>query len=240
MRRCSCTPSNTPRSRCIERSRQRPQVSRPDRDQLVLRYMGPFTIGATLTYRQLLDQVDRFAVALILLGVKKGVLGRPDAAQPAAVRHQLLRRANWRDRRQHEPHLHGSRKIEHQFSDAGVETVVLLSAFYGKLKEAQPNTQIKRVIIALMCPTMCRCCSNGLVKRKLHEDGLMVDVPEGNGVYAFRKLLGEHPEALARLPSLQKTRRFSSTPAAPRACPKPPCSPISTGWPTLCRCAAGW
>ncbi len=36
---------------------------------------------------------------------------------------------------------------------------------------------------------------NGLVKRKLHEDGLMVDVPEGNGVYAFRKLLGEHPEA---------------------------------------------
>ena len=36
---------------------------------------------------------------------------------------------------------------------------------------------------------------HSLVKRKLHKEGLMVDVTEGNGIYAFRKLLGAHPEA---------------------------------------------
>ncbi len=41
-----------------------------------------------------------------------------------------------------------AREIEHQFSDAGAETVVLLSAFYSKLKEVQASTQVKRVIIA--------------------------------------------------------------------------------------------
>ena len=32
------------------------QVSRPDRLKLVLRYLGPLTLGGTLTYRQLLDR----------------------------------------------------------------------------------------------------------------------------------------------------------------------------------------
>ena len=31
--------------------------------------------------------------------------------------------------------------------------------------------------------------------RKLRHQGLMVDVPEGEGVYHFRKLLDAHPEA---------------------------------------------
>jgi acyl-CoA synthetase (AMP-forming)/AMP-acid ligase II len=39
---------------------------------LVLSYVGPLTIGGTLTYGQLLDQVDRFASALHSLGVWKG------------------------------------------------------------------------------------------------------------------------------------------------------------------------
>ena len=77
--------------------------------------------------------------------------------------------------------------------DAGAETVVLLSPFYGKLKEAQ-RTRSKRVIIADV-PDYVPAPFNSMVKRKLHEDGLMVDVPEGNGVYAFRKLLDAHPEA---------------------------------------------
>ena len=41
-----------------------------------------------------------------------------------------------------------AREIEHQFADSGCETVVLLSAFYDRLKEVQDHTQVKRVIIA--------------------------------------------------------------------------------------------
>ena len=162
--------------------------------KLVLRYMGPLTMGATLTYRQLMDQVNRFAAAMAALGVKKGdrvALMLPNLPQFVISFYGALKLGaivvNTNP-------TYTAREIEHQFSDAGAETVVLLSAFYGKLKEAQPNTQIKRVIIADV-PDYVPVPFNSIVKRKLHEDGLMVDVPEGNGVYAFRKLLDAHPEA---------------------------------------------
>ena len=162
--------------------------------KLVLRYMGPLTMGATLSYRQLQDQVNRFAAALAALGVKKGdrvALMLPNLPQFVISFYGALKLGaivvNTNP-------TYTAREIEHQFSDAGAETVVLLSAFYGKLKEAQPNTQIKRVIIADV-PDYVPAPFNSLVKRKLHEDGLMVEVPEGNGVYAFRKLLDAHPEA---------------------------------------------
>jgi long-chain acyl-CoA synthetase len=40
--------------------------------RLVLRYMGPLRLGGTMTYQQLLDNVNRFAAALHALGVRKG------------------------------------------------------------------------------------------------------------------------------------------------------------------------
>jgi long-chain acyl-CoA synthetase len=162
--------------------------------KLVLRYMGPLTMGATLSYRQLQDQVNRFAAALAALGVKKGdrvALMLPNLPQFVISFYGALKVGaivvNTNP-------TYTAREIEHQFSDAGAETVVLLSAFYGKLKEAQPNTQIKRVIIADV-PDYVPAPFHSMVKRKLHEEGLMVDVPEGNGVYHFRKLLDAHPEA---------------------------------------------
>ena len=162
--------------------------------KLVLRYLGPLTMGAKLTYRQLLDQVNRFAAALAALGVKKGdrvALMLPNLPQFVISFYGALKLGaivvNTNP-------TYTAREIEHQFSDAGVETVVLLSAFYSKLKEVQANTQVKRVIVADVSDYV-PAPFDSLVKRKLHEDGLMVEVPEGNGVYAYRKLLDAHPEA---------------------------------------------
>jgi long-chain acyl-CoA synthetase len=162
--------------------------------KLVLRYLGPLTMGATLTYRQLLDQVNRFAAALAALGVKQGdrvALMLPNLPQFVISFYGALKLGaivvNTNP-------TYTAREIEHQFSDAGAETVVLLSAFYGKLKEAQPKTPVKRVLIADV-PDYVPAPFHSMVKRKLHEEGLMVDVPEGNGVYGFRKLLDGHPEA---------------------------------------------
>jgi long-chain acyl-CoA synthetase len=171
----------------------------PDRTaiKLVLRYMGPLTMGARLTYRQLLDQVDRFAAALAALGVKKGdrvALMLPNLPQFIISFYGALKLGaivvNTNP-------TYTAREIEHQFSDSGAETVVMLSPFYSKLQEVQANTQIKRVIIADV-PDYVPAPFNNLVKRKLHEEGLMVAVPESNGVYAFRKLLDAHPEAPPR------------------------------------------
>ncbi len=58
---------------------------------LILRYVGPLRLGGTMTYRQLMDNVNRFAAALHALGVRKGdrvALMLPNLPQ---FRHRLLR-----------------------------------------------------------------------------------------------------------------------------------------------------
>jgi long-chain acyl-CoA synthetase len=160
---------------------------------LILSYVGPFTIGGTLTYRQLLDQVNRFASALHFLGVRKGdrvalvlpnlpqfVIGFYGAVKLGAI----VVNTN---------PTYTAPEIQQQFSDAGAETVVVVSGFYKKIKEIQAQTEIKRVIItdiADYVPGIGRL----LAEHKLKKDDLMVDVADGNGVYHFRPLLDAHPE----------------------------------------------
>ncbi len=162
--------------------------------KLVLRYLGPITLGGQLTYRQLMDQVNRFAAAMAALGVRKGdrialmlpnlpqfVIGFYGAMKLGAI----VVNTN---------PTYTAREIEHQFSDAGAETVVLLSPFYERLKEVQSRTAVKRVIVTDV-PDYVPPPFNALVKRTLKKDGLMVDVPKGDGVYSFRPLLDAHSEA---------------------------------------------
>jgi long-chain acyl-CoA synthetase len=160
---------------------------------LVLRYLGPLTLGARLTYRQLAGEVNRFAAALTALGVRKGdrvAVMLPNLPQfvisffGAAKIGAIIVNTN---------PTYTSREMQHQFADAGAETVVLLSPFYQKLKEVQAHTQVTRVIIADV-PDYVPARFNALVKSTVHKTGLMVDVPDGDGVYHFRPLLNAHPE----------------------------------------------
>ncbi len=162
--------------------------------KLVLRYVGPLALGATLSYRQLMEQVNRFAAALAALGVKQGdrvALMLPNLPQFVIAFYGTLKlgavivNTN--------PTYTGP-EIEQQFSDAGAETVILLSGFYKRLKDVQSRTAVKRVIITDVSDYVAAPL-NALVNKKLREDGTMTDVPEGNGVYYWRRLLAAHPEA---------------------------------------------
>ncbi len=162
--------------------------------KLVLRYLGPVTLGANLTYRQLLDQVNRFAAALHALGVRKGdrvALMLPNLPQMVIAFYGALKLGaivvNTNP-------TYTSREIEQQFADAGAETVVLLSSLYGKLQAIQARTAVKRVIIADV-PDYVPMPWKALVKSSVRKQGQMVDVAEGEGIYSFRKLLDAHPEA---------------------------------------------
>ena len=154
--------------------------------KLVLRYLGPVRLGGTMTYRQLLNHVDRFAAALHALGVRKGdriALMLPNLPQSVIAFFGALKLGaivvNTNP-------TYTAREIEHQFADSGCETVVLLSAFYEKLKEVQDHTQVKRVIIADV-PDYVPAPYNALVKSTVKKHGQMVDVPLGNGVYSFKQ-----------------------------------------------------
>ena len=146
-----------------------------------------------MTYRQLMNEVDRFAAALAALGVRKGdrvALMLPNLPQfvicfyGAAKIGAIIVNTNPQ---------YTSREMQYQFADAGAETVVLLSPFYARLKEVQAQTQIKRVIITDV-PDYVAPPFNALVKSTLRKDGLLVEVPDAEGVYHLRPLLNAHPE----------------------------------------------
>lgn len=162
--------------------------------KLVLRYLGPVTLGATLSYRRLLDQVNRFAAALAALGVRKGdrvALMLPNLPQFIIAFYGTLKAGaivvNTNP-------AYTAREIEQQFCDSGAETVVLLSGFYSRLQTIQARTQVKRVIITDV-PDYVNPPFIALAKQTVKKYGQMAPVPEGDGIYRFRKLLDAHPEA---------------------------------------------
>ena len=136
---------------------------------LVLRYMGPLKVGARLNYGQLLEQVNRLAAALLCPRRAQRRPRRTHFAQPAAVRDRLLRLpASWV--RSSSTPTRSTRPASSNTSSPipGAETVILLSYIYPKLKEFQPHTQIKRVIITDLYRLRGRCQLRPLVARTLH------------------------------------------------------------------------
>jgi long-chain acyl-CoA synthetase len=159
---------------------------------LVLRHAGPFTIGARLSYGQVMDQVNRFASALAALGVRKGdrvALVLPNMPQFVIAFYGALKLGaivvNTNP-------TYTAFELEHQLGDAGAETAVLFSPLYARLREIQSRTRVKRVIVTDIADYVAGP-AGALVRRTLRKHGQMVDVPDLEGVYRFRPLLAAHP-----------------------------------------------
>ncbi len=109
----------------------------------------PCTIfkGGVITYREMNNLTDRMAAALVDMGVKKGdrvglfMLNTPQfvIAYFGALKAGAVVVAT-------NPH-YSPREIEHQVNDAGVSVMVVMSNFYNTIKEVQPKTGIKRLIV---------------------------------------------------------------------------------------------
>jgi long-chain acyl-CoA synthetase len=162
---------------------------------LVLRYLGPMSVGGGLTYRQLGDQVNRCAAALASLGVRRGdrvALMLPNLPQFIIAFYGALKLGavvvNTNP-------TYTAREMEQQFTDSGAETVLLLSPMVARLQEVQARTPVKRVLITdvgdYVSPPF-----GPLVRRQ----GLLAHVPEGQGIHRFRPLLDAHPEAPPQAP----------------------------------------
>ena len=50
--------------------------------------------------------------------------------------------------------LYSAREIEHQVNDAGVEVMLVMSNFYNLIKEVQPKTQIRTIIVTNIKETL--------------------------------------------------------------------------------------
>lgn len=116
----------------------------------------PCTIfkGAKITYREMNELADRLAAGLSSIGIKKGDrvgIFMPNTPQFvmaffAVVKLGAIAVAT-------NP-LYSAREIEHQVNDAAVEVMIVMSNFYNLIKEVQPKTKIRTVVVTNLKETL--------------------------------------------------------------------------------------
>ncbi len=110
----------------------------------------PCTIfhGAVITYRQMNELTDQLAAGIAELGVKKGDrvgIFIPNTPQFVITFFAIIKAGavvvsvN---------PLYSAREVIHQVNDAGIEVMFVMSNFYKLIKEAQPNTKIKKIVVS--------------------------------------------------------------------------------------------
>lgn len=103
--------------------------------------------GHRVSYRELNDLSDRLAAALVAQGVKKGdrvVIFMPNSVQFVMSYYAILKAGGVVVATNP---LYSPREIEHQFNDCGAEIALVMSNFYHRVKEVQPKTPLKRIIV---------------------------------------------------------------------------------------------
>lgn len=143
---------------------------------------SPCTIfkGAKISYREMNELTDRLAAGLADLGVKKGDrvgIFIPNTPQFVLAFFGILKlgavvvTTN---------PLYKAREIEHQANDAGIEVMLVMSNFYNLIKEAQPKTRIRTVVVTNIKEALPPVLAFlfGLTKEK--KGGFRVQLAEGD------------------------------------------------------------
>jgi long-chain acyl-CoA synthetase len=146
--------------------------------------------GATMTYGQLGAESTAFAAALVELGVRKG--DRVAVVLPNCPQFFVAEFGAWKAGAivvAVNP-TYSERELEQVLASTGVETVVALTAFYDRVKSAQPRTRVRRVIatsIKEYLPPVLRLLFT-LFKEK--KDGHRVSLAAGD--LRLQRLLRKH------------------------------------------------
>ena len=152
----------------------------------------PCTIfkGAKISYREMNELTDRLAAGLAEVGVKKGDrvgIFIPNTPQFVMAYFAVLKvgavvvATN---------PLYSKREIEHQVNDAGIEVMILMSNFYKLMKEVQPRTKIRKLIVTNIKEALPPVLSFlfGLTKEK--KGGFRVQLEEGD--FWMQDLINRH------------------------------------------------
>lgn len=146
--------------------------------------------GAEITYREMNDLVDRLAAGLAEMGVKKGMpvaLFMPNSPQFVLAFYAILKAGGIVVATNP---LYTAREIEHQMNDSGAEFMIVMSNFYRTIKDVQPKTGLKKLIVTNIkeyLPGLLRFLFT-LTKEK--KDGHRVELAEGD--LWMRDILAAH------------------------------------------------
>ncbi|PTA67795.1 long-chain-fatty-acid--CoA ligase [Deinococcus arcticus] len=145
-------------------------------------------IGAKTSYRQLWQDAGRFAAALQKMGVQKGdrvSIMLPNMPQfVVAFYGTLLAGAV----AVNTSPMYTPSELEHQLTDSGSETLVMLDTFYPRYAEIAARVPVKRVLVtgvqdALPFPKSL------LYPLKARKDGTWVKVPYGERTLSLTKVV---------------------------------------------------
>ena len=144
-------------------------------------------VGAKIRYRELGRLVDRFADALVDLGVRKG--DRVALILPNIPAYPIAHFAVMKLGGVLVPTnpLYVERELEYQLNDSGSETVVILDQLYPRLKKVRIRTPVENVILVRIQDFLPRILGflYGLKNKSL------VELPLDEGVHEYRHLMQE-------------------------------------------------
>jgi long-chain acyl-CoA synthetase len=124
--------------------------------------------GNTLTYSEVNKLADRLAAGLAALGVGKGTpvaIFMPNSPQFVISFYAILKAGGIVVATNP---LYTGREIEHQMNDSGAQIMLVMSNFYQTIKEVQPKTSLKILVVTNIkeyLPPMLRILF-GLLKEK--------------------------------------------------------------------------
>lgn len=146
--------------------------------------------GARMSYREVNETTDRLAAGLASLGVKKGdrvgifipnspqfIIGYFAALKLGAV---IVATSP----------LYSEKEIEHQANDAGIEVMLVMSNFYGKVKAVQPRTSIRTIVVTNIKEALPPVTSLLFTLLREKKDGFRVDLAPGDRW--FQDLIDAH------------------------------------------------
>jgi long-chain acyl-CoA synthetase len=148
--------------------------------------------GRRISYRQLNTLTNRFAQALVRLGVRKGdrvALMLPNCPQAVIGYFGALKAGAWVVATNP---LYLGAEVAHQVTDACAETIIALDQFYPRIEEVRARTPLKRIILTRVSdylPWLKRL----LYPLKARRQGQWVEVQRVPPLYDFCALLQAAP-----------------------------------------------
>ena len=155
----------------------------------------PCTIfkGRVITFRKMDELTNRMAAALAAIGVKKGDrvgMFIPNTPQFVIAYYGILKAGGVVVATNP---LYSPREIIHQLKDSGIELMVVMSNFYKRIKDVQPETRLKTLIVTNVKEQLPPLMGLLFTLAKEKQEGHSVELAAGD--IWMKDLLAKHSAA---------------------------------------------
>jgi long-chain acyl-CoA synthetase len=150
--------------------------------------------GKGMTYRQLTEETNRFAHALIGLGVRKGdrvAIMLPNLPQCIIAYYGALKAGAVVVMTNP---LYVERELQIQMADSGAETIIALDFFYPRIEKIKQQTSLKKIILTSVRDALPWLLSL-LYPIKAKKEGQWIQIEKVPPIYDMGELMKKAPES---------------------------------------------